>query len=80
MLKITEVTCELWNVHTSEILAEGLEFEVAVEQMVVYEQFFGCEVAVILREHTRIVKHTTAKAEYKKAFVDYMGIIHESLH
>ena len=69
--KINQTTYEIWDESTNEILVDGLTFEDAAEQCVIYKEFFGTDVVVVLRESSKIIKHTTAAQEFKNAWIEY---------
>ena len=73
--KINQTTYEIWDESTNEILVDGLTFEDAAEQCAIYKEFFGTDVAVVLRESTRTIKHTTEAQEFKKAWIEYFDEI-----
>ena len=73
--KINQTTYEIWDESTNEILVDGLTFEDAAEQCEIYKEFFGTDVAVVLRESTRTIKHTTEAQEFKKAWIEYFDEI-----
>ena len=75
MLKTNQVTYEIWDETTNEILVDGLTFEDAAEQCVIYKDFFGTNVAVVLRESSKIIRHTTEAQEFKNAWNDYFESI-----
>lgn len=74
MLKTNLSTYEIWD--GDEILVDGLTFAEAAEQCLVYQEFFGSEVFVALRQSTRIIKHTTEAQEFKSAWIAYWEEIH----
>ena len=73
--KINQTTYEIWDESTNEILVDGLTFEDAAEQCEIYKEFFGTDVAVVLRESTKVIKHTTEAQEFKKAWIEYFDEI-----
>ena len=75
MLKTNFVTYEIWDETTNEILVDGLTFEDAAEQCEIYRTFFNTNVAVVLRESSKIIRHTTEAQEFKNAWNDYFESI-----
>lgn len=75
LTKINQTTYEIWDENTNEILVDGLTFEDAAEQCVTYQEFFGTNVVVVLRESNKIIKHTTEAQEFKKAWINYFDEI-----
>ena len=70
-IKTKLVTYEIWDEITNEILVDGLTFEDAAEQCEIYRTFFNTNVAVVMRESGRIIRHTTEAQEFKNAWVQY---------
>lgn len=75
LTKFNQTTYEIWDESTNEILVDGLTFEDAAEQCTIYKEFFGTDVAVVLRESTKVIKHTTEAQEFKKAWIEYFDEI-----
>ena len=75
MLKTKQVTYEIWDEATNEILVDGLTFDDAAEQCEIYSTFFSTNVAVVMRESSRIIHHTTEAQEFKNAWNDYFESI-----
>lgn len=73
MLKTKQVTYEIWDESTNEILVDGLAFEDAAEQCEIYRTFFNTNVAVVMRESGRIIRHTTEAQEFKNAWNSYFA-------
>lgn len=73
MLKTKQVTYEIWDEATNEIFVDGLTFDDAAEQCVIYKDFFGTNVAVVMRESSRIISHTTEAQEFKHAWNSYFA-------
>ena len=71
LVKINQTTYEIWDARTHEILVDGLTFDDAAEQCVIYQEFFGTDVDVVMRESSRVIKHITAAQEFKQAFIEY---------
>ena len=70
-VKINYATYEIWDASTNEVLVDGLTFEDAAEQCLVYQEFFGPDVFVALREASKVIKHTTEAQEFKNAWIEY---------
>ena len=74
-VKINYATYEIWDATTNEILVDGLTFEDAAEQFITYQEFFGANIFVALRESSKVIKHTTEAQEFKKAWIEYFDEI-----
>lgn len=72
MLKINNVTYEIWDEQSHDVLADNLTFEDAAEQCKIYADFYGAEVMVVAVDNTQIINFTTTAKEYKAAYMDYI--------
>jgi hypothetical protein len=72
MLKINQITYEIWDENTNEVLVDGLTFEEAAEQCAIYQEFFGDGVIVAFRESAKVINIITREEEYKRAHLDYI--------
>lgn len=66
-------TYEIWDLDTSEMLVDNLTFAEAAEQCKAYQELFGNGIEVVIRETREIKRHTTAKQEFKAAWIDYFA-------
>ena len=73
MLKTYQSTFEIWDEDTNEILVDNLSFEDAAEQSLVYQQFYGDGVSVVIRASSQVRTHITPAQEYKQAWINYFG-------
>ena len=69
--KINCTTYEIWDAKTQEILVDGLTFEDAAVQYLTYQEFFGEDIFVAERKESKMIRHTNAAQEFKKAWVNY---------
>lgn len=77
MLKVNQITYEIWDANTNEVLVDNLTFEDAAEWCKTYSDFFGIETMVVEVYSKKIIKHTTAAQQYKNAYTDYMETLFE---
>ncbi len=68
-----EKTYEIWDMDTEEILVDNLTFEDAAEQCKAYQDYFGNGIAVVARETRETKSHTTAREEFKRAWINYFA-------
>lgn len=73
MLKTYKSTFEIWDEDTNEILVDNLSFEDAAEQSLVYQQFFGNGISVVIRESSRVRTRITPEQEFKCAWIEYFA-------
>ena len=64
---------EILDQDTGKVLVDNLTFDEATEQCKVYQDFFDCGVAVVIRESMVHKKHTTIKQEFKEAWISYFA-------
>lgn len=72
MLRVNQITYEIWDELAGEILVDNLSFDDAAEQSKVYQDFFGPHAIVVLRESTRVIKLDTRAQEYKRTHLDFV--------
>ena len=77
MLKTYKATYEIWDVDTEEILVDNLSFEDAAEQSLVYQQFYGDGVSVLVRETSQVRTRITPEQEFKTAWISYFAELQE---
>ena len=79
MLKVNQVTYEIWDAESYEVLVDGLCFEDAAEQCKIYEDFFGSQVMVVAIDNVKIIDITPMAKQYKFAFMDYIETLLDNL-
>ena len=71
---MSKITYEIWDSTTQELLVDGLARTQAIEQLAIYQEYFGDGVTIAMREHHIAPNHHTTDAQaYKQAFVDYFA-------